>query len=96
VEHLRRLVEFPNPSINYIGSCRLSERSVKLPGEIDRLSRRLAKNPLGSDYDFWRALRDLNDEIYALGKCGHPVPINLLRLRAILREARETQLRGDA
>jgi hypothetical protein len=66
-----------------------------MPSDINQLSRRLAKNPLSSDYDFWRALRDLNHEIYATGKRGDPVPIDLLRLRATFRKARAEHLRTD-
>ena len=60
--------------------------------DIKHLSRRLALNPLATDYDFWRALRDLNDEIYAVAKRHEPVPIDLLRLRATLRRERAARL----
>jgi hypothetical protein len=63
-----------------------------MTSDINHLSRRLAVNPLATDYDFWRALRDLNDEIYATTKRGEPVPIDLLRLRATLRRERAARL----
>ncbi|WP_187971499.1 hypothetical protein [Aquibium microcysteis] len=63
-----------------------------MPNDINRLSRRLAQSPLVTDYDFWRALRDLNDEIYALAKRAEPVPIEILRLRATLRRERAARL----
>lgn len=63
-----------------------------MTSDINRLSRRLANNPLATDYDFWRALRDLNDEIYALSKRSEPIPIDLLRLRATLRREQATRL----
>jgi hypothetical protein len=59
---------------------------------INYLSHRIAQNPLVSDYDFWRALRDLNDEIYAVSKRGEAIPIGLLRLRATLRRERAARL----
>lgn len=63
-----------------------------MPNDIKNLSRRLAENPLTTDYDFWRALRDLNDAIYAIAKSAEPVPIDLLRLRATLRRERTARL----
>ncbi|MDN2582429.1 hypothetical protein [Aquibium sp. ELW1220] len=63
-----------------------------MTSDIKRLSRRLAQSPLATDYDFWRALRDLNDEIYATTKRGEPVPIDILRLRATLRRERAARL----
>ncbi|RST84856.1 hypothetical protein EJC49_18645 [Aquibium carbonis] len=63
-----------------------------MTSDINRLTRRLAKNPLMTDYDFWRALRDLNDEVYALTKRGDPIPIELLKVRATLRRKRAARL----
>lgn len=63
-----------------------------MTSDINHLSRRLAQNPLATDYDFWRALRDLNDEIYAVTKRREPVPIELLRLRDTLRRERAARM----
>lgn len=63
-----------------------------MTSDIKRLRQRLAKSPLATDYDFWRALRDLNDEVYALSKRGEPIPIELLKLRATLRMERAARL----
>jgi len=63
-----------------------------MTSDINHLSQRIAQNPLASDYDFWRALRDLNDEIYAITKREDPIPIGLLQLRATLRRGRAARL----
>ncbi|MFN3546336.1 MAG: hypothetical protein ACK4U0_02500 [Mesorhizobium sp.] len=65
-----------------------------MTSDINRLSRRIARNPLATDYDFWRALRDLNDVIYAVSKRGEPIPIDLLRLRATVQRERATRHRN--
>ncbi len=66
-----------------------------MTSDINRLTRRLARNPLATDYDYWRALRDLNDEVYALSKRREPIPIELLKLRATLRMKRAARLQSN-
>jgi hypothetical protein len=56
--------------------------------DIDELSEQLARDPSLSDYDFWRALRTVNDRIFSLGRDKAPVPMEFLHVRAILRKAR--------
>lgn len=41
-----------------------------------------------SDYDFWRALRSVEDELYRCQRLGKPVPIDLVYARRILNAAR--------
>ena len=65
-----------------------------MTSDIKRLSHRIANSPLATDYDFWRALRDLNDEVYAISKRAEAIPIDLLRLRATLRRERAARLRS--
>lgn len=55
--------------------------------DIDRLSEELALDSTVTDYDFWRALRTVNDQIFALDRARSPIPIKFLHLRAILRRA---------
>jgi len=66
-----------------------------MTSDFKRLTRRIANSPRATDYDFWRALRDLNDEVYAISKRGEAIPIELLRLRATLRSERAARLRYD-
>lgn len=52
--------------------------------EVDRL----AENPHVSDYDFWRTLKNLENEIFQLETRREPIPFELVRWRAIVRRAR--------
>ena len=56
--------------------------------DIDRLSEELASDLKVTDYDFWRALRTVNAQIFALDRAKSPIPIKFLHLRAVLRRAR--------
>lgn len=49
---------------------------------------RLAENPRISDYDFWRTLKNLDNEIFRISTDRQPIPIEMLRWRAIIRQAR--------
>ena len=55
--------------------------------DVDRISDRLACDPLVTDYDFWRAIKELEYELYAVEQRGGPVPIEFLRLRRIMHSA---------
>lgn len=48
----------------------------------------LVRNGRISDHDLWRAIRDLDDAIFDLARDREPIPIEVLRLRAALRQAR--------
>lgn len=56
--------------------------------DVNKLSDELASDSTISDYEFWRALRLVNDEIFAIGRTKKPTPIEFLQLRAALRKAR--------
>lgn len=62
--------------------------------DVKRISERLARDPGLSDYDFWRALKSLDDELYRIEIRRRPIPIDLVFARAILRRARENRERG--
>ena len=49
---------------------------------------RLADDPRITDYDFWRTLKNLDNEIFAMGENCEPIPLIMLRWRAIIRQAR--------
>jgi hypothetical protein len=57
---------------------------LDIQSEVDRL----AEDRRFTDYDFWRMLRDLDDEIYRADAAGEPIPFEAARWRAILRQAR--------
>ena len=39
-------------------------------------------------YSLWRALKDLENEIYSIGRANEPIPIEMLRMRAAMLKAR--------
>jgi hypothetical protein len=51
------------------------------------LSDILARDPTISDYDFWRALRRIENELYRCRRLGKPIPIDLVYARRILNSA---------
>ena len=52
------------------------------------LSNILARDETISDYDFWRALRKIENELYRCRRLGKPIPIELVYARRILHSAR--------
>ena len=49
---------------------------------------RLAADPNLSDYDFWRSLKNLDNEIFHIAASNEPIPFDMIRRRAVLRQAR--------
>lgn len=49
---------------------------------------RLAADPNISDYEFWRSLKNLNNEIFHIANNNEPIPFAMVRWRAILKQAR--------
>ena len=56
--------------------------------DITEMSEKLARDPSISDYDFWRALKNLDNEIYRKAGEHQPIPIEMIRWRAIIKQAR--------
>jgi hypothetical protein len=56
--------------------------------DVDKLSKRLAANATISDYDFWRASKTINQALYMMDRYNLPIPIDVLRARNIIRQAR--------
>ncbi len=59
-----------------------------MSSDIKAEAARLAADPDLSDYDFWRSLKNLNNEIFQISQSSEPIPFSLLRRRAILKQAR--------
>ncbi|MGN6468781.1 MAG: hypothetical protein ACTHLC_04270 [Rhizobiaceae bacterium] len=57
--------------------------------DIERLSKRLAADKNLSDYDFWRASKTINQALYMIERYRLPIPIDVLRARNIIRQARK-------
>jgi hypothetical protein len=49
---------------------------------------RLADDQRITDYDFWRMLKNLDNEIFRANSAREPIPFEAVRWRAILRQAR--------
>lgn len=56
--------------------------------DIDAAARKLACDPRITDYDFWRSLKNLNNEIFAFASNNEPIPLEMIRWRVILKQAR--------
>lgn len=54
---------------------------------VKSLSSLLAEDRSLTDYDFWRALQTLNDDLHRIERARRPVPINLLYTRRALEDA---------
>jgi hypothetical protein len=49
---------------------------------------RLAADPRLTDYDFWRSLKNLDNQIFEFVGNRQPIPFEMVRWRAILKQAR--------
>lgn len=56
--------------------------------DIGAVAHQLAEDQRISDYDFWRALKNLENEIYRISGDRQPIPMEMIRWRAIIRQAR--------
>jgi len=48
----------------------------------------LAADSRITDYDFWRSLKNVNNEIFHIANNNEPIPFDMIRWRAILKQAR--------
>ncbi len=56
--------------------------------DIGAVAHRLAEDQRISDYDFWRTLKNLDNEIFRIAGNHEPIPIEMIRWRAIIKQAR--------
>ena len=56
--------------------------------DVAQMSSRLASDHTLSDYDFWRALKTINNELYRIERLREPIPMKMIYARAILKTAR--------
>ncbi|PSJ64917.1 hypothetical protein [Kumtagia ephedrae] len=61
--------------------------------DIAAMSARLASDTKLTDYDFWRAIKMIDDELYQIERRGNPIPMQMLYARHVLRIARSTRLK---
>ena len=54
---------------------------------------RLAEDGSITDYDFWRMLKNLDYEIFRAVSAREPIAFEVIRWRAILRQARARRCR---
>ena len=62
--------------------------------DIAAESNRLADDPRISDYDFWRTLKNINNEIFDIAARKDPIPMEMIRWRAIVTKARAKRGHG--
>lgn len=55
--------------------------------DIEQLSSQLASDTTISDYDFWRALKTIDNELYRIERQRRPIGIEIVFARAIIRNA---------
>jgi hypothetical protein len=63
--------------------------------DIEKISREIARSPSFDGYLLWRIQKDVNNQIYTLERNRFPLPIELVRLRAIIAKARELRQSRD-
>ena len=61
---------------------------MQMKQDIGLVAHRLADDQRISDYDFWRALKNLDNEIYRMSGDHQPIPLEMIRWRAIIKQAR--------
>jgi hypothetical protein len=62
--------------------------------DIQAEAERLASDSRLTDYDFWRTLKNVDNEIYRIASIRQPIPIEMLRWRRILKRARSRRRGG--
>jgi hypothetical protein len=65
-----------------------------MPAEVDAIAEAVAKAKWLDGYTLWRTLKNLDDELFLIDRAQAPVPMGLLRMRAIITRARALR-RGD-
>ena len=61
--------------------------------DIAMMSARLASDAKLTDYDFWRAIKMIDDELYKIERRGKPIPMQMIYARHVLKVARSTRHR---
>ena len=56
--------------------------------DIVAMSAELAADADLSDYDFWRAIKMVEDELYRIEREGRPIPMQMIYARHVLKTAR--------
>jgi hypothetical protein len=64
--------------------------------DVAQLSSRLASDHSISDYDFWRALKTINNELYRIERQRLPIPMQMIYAREIIKTARRKRQPGRA
>lgn len=60
--------------------------------DITTMSARLASDTKLTDYDFWRAIKMIDDELYQIERRGKPIPMQMIYARHVLKLARSSRL----
>jgi hypothetical protein len=65
-----------------------AHQGMKMKTDIEAVSERLAADSRISDYDFWRSLKNIDNRIFEIANNNEPIPMDMIRWRAILKQAR--------
>ncbi|TIS54332.1 MAG: hypothetical protein E5W91_27210 [Mesorhizobium sp.] len=65
-----------------------------MPAEVDAIAQAVASAKWPDGYTLWRTLKNLDDELFLIERARAPVPMRLLRMRAIISKTRAFR-RGD-
>lgn len=76
------------PASGCVPEARTGEDGGEMKKDIGAVAHRLAEDGRITDYDFWRALKNLDNEIYRMSGERQPIPIDMIRWRAIIKQAR--------
>lgn len=55
--------------------------------DIRTIAERLARDPKLSEYDFWRSIKNIDNALFQIANNNRPIPIDMIRWRAILNRA---------
>ena len=61
---------------------------MQMKQDIGAVAHRRAEDHRHSDSDYWRALKNPDNEIYRKAGEHQPIPIEMIRWRAIIKQAR--------
>jgi hypothetical protein len=79
-------------TIGMVTGGAVRETGMKI--DVAQMSSRLASDHTISDYDFWRALKTINNELYRIERLHLPIPMKMIYAREIIKTARHKRRPG--
>lgn len=81
-------IPVPGRSGGESGAGGRKHRNAHMKIDIRKLSDDLARDETITDYDFWKALGRIEDELHEVRRSNLPIPIRLIQHRKIIAVAR--------